>query len=72
MMMTDAEAIAAVQLGLRAVTETSMHVRHEPDRCQGFNHNWRVIACNDVNDALECSHCGRQKLAACNFEEDFA
>ena len=72
MFQTNAEAIEAVRLGRRAVTETSMHTRHEPDKCPGFNHSWRVIACNDVEDVVECSHCGRQKLARCNFDEEFA
>lgn len=41
------------------------------DRC-GFE---RVVDCCgqvDEHDVVECSRCGRQKLVACTFDEDYS
>lgn len=70
-MMTDTEAIAACRAKQRVVTK---HTRTEfkeadPSRCV---HNWRTVACDDVTDVIECSHCGDQRTAKCDFDDEFA
>ena len=70
--MTDTEAIEAVRGGGRAVTEFSLH----GDRRSGWHscrHFWRCIACDGgETDVIECAGCGEQRLAKCDFDEDFA
>jgi hypothetical protein len=31
-----------------------------------------VVKCDNETDTLECSVCGRQKTAPCNFDEDMS
>jgi hypothetical protein len=73
--MTDDEAIAAVREGRRATTPTSRwpNGAGKPN-ANNFDceHFWRTIACNDVTDVIECSKCAEQRLARCNFDDDFA
>lgn len=68
--MTDAEAISAVRGGQRALTATSILAAETPD--PGCVHAWRTVACDFDTDVLECSRCGNQRLAACDFDDDFA
>lgn len=69
--MTDDEAITAVQNGDRAITECSLHSQIIEADCWPY-HSWRTVACNDELDVIECRLCGRQQVAKCNFDEDFA
>lgn len=69
--MTDAEAIAAVKAGGRALTNTGLHVTEQPGICAHLR-GWRAIACDGETDVVECPTCGRQRLAKCNFDEECA
>lgn len=70
--MTDKEAIAACKAGERVVTDqTRESFPQTPTEC-GFRHFTRVVACDDDQDVIECSKCGVQKLARCNFDEDYS
>jgi hypothetical protein len=68
---TDQQAIDSVKNGGRATTSHSLHAAESVDAPM-CNHVWRTVACNDEQDVVECRRCGRQRLAACNFDEDFA
>ncbi len=69
--MTNDEAIQAVKDGRRATTKHSLHAAESVD-APACNHNWRTVACNDKEDVVECSRCGRQQLAACDFDEEYS
>jgi hypothetical protein len=65
-------AIAAVRCGKRVSGEHSLHSEVKPGLCPGFNHEWRVLFCNNAEDVVECYRCGAQDVTACNFDDDFA
>lgn len=68
--MTSREAIEAVREGRRALTSTSLMNFETPDpHCV---HNWRTVACDSDTDVIECAKCGMQKLAACDFDDEYA
>ena len=68
--MTTAEAIAAVRRGERVSGEHSRHAAETFDpRCR---HYWRTLYCDSETDVVECLHCGRQQLARCNFDDEYA
>jgi len=71
--MTSQEAIDAVRLGQRCETRTTTHGLTPPLNpkmpCQHF---WRTVACNDLDDVVECHLCGEQRLVKCNFDDDFS
>ena len=68
-LMTNDEAIAACQRGERVVTWFTLSDFKNPDptRCA---HDWRGVACNDVLDVIECRHCGDQRTAKCDFDDE--
>jgi hypothetical protein len=70
--MTDAEAIAACREGKRVQIECSMHAEENPASALCLHTFWRTIACDSETDVIECAKCGRQRLARCNFDDDFA
>jgi hypothetical protein len=73
--MTDAEALAAVRDGRRAVTATSLWPNgagKPATNIIGCEHRWRTIACDGKTDVIECSKCAEQRLARCDFDEEFA
>lgn len=65
--MTDAEAIDAVRNGRRAVTAATLHADAKPDGCPGFNHDWRIVACDGRTDVAECRNCGKQEITSCHW-----
>jgi len=71
---TDAELVAEVRAGRRITNEFSLHTAEVPQGCMpyGFNHQWRVLVCADPDDVVECQRCGAQRIARCDFDEDFA
>jgi len=68
--MTDQEAIQAVREGRRAIVSLALYSGEVEGIDCGYVHKWRVIACDGETDVVECSCCGRQALAKCNFEDD--
>jgi hypothetical protein len=63
-------AIEAAQRGERVAGKHSLHAEEVPDpHCQ---HRWRTLFCNNVTDVLECAMCGKQELADCDFDEEYA
>ncbi len=70
--MSDNEAIEAVKAGRRCVTDTTLDRDWKPESECGYNHSWRAVACNGEQDVVECSRCGTQRIARCNFDDDFA
>lgn len=37
--------------------------------CPNYVHaSWRVVRCDNDTDTIECSRCGQQREASCNFE----
>lgn len=78
--MTDSEAIVAVREGKRAVTEHSLFAATwvVPRECCNLsghllpNHGlWRTVACNFETDVVECNRCGKQRIAVCDFDDEF-
>lgn len=70
--MTQDAFIEAAQRGERIHTQHSRHPAELLSADCQFQHRWREIACNGIKDVLECSVCGRQRLTACTFDEDYA
>ena len=68
--MSDAEAIDTVTYGGRCHTQFTR--RDQGPACPGFNHSWRVVACDGQQDVVECLRCGAQEIRECNFNEDVA
>ena len=70
--MTADEAIEAVKRGERVQGKHSIHEREKEMMQPCFHSHWRTIFCNDETDVVECSVCGQQRLARCNFDEEYA
>ena len=70
--MNNAEAIAAVKGGGRCETSTTIFGLKPEVVTIACQHYWRPVACDFETDVLECSRCGRQRLARCNFDDDMA
>lgn len=68
--MTIEDAINAFYAGYRVVCEKSLHATETPN--PWCRHHWRTLFCNGEKDVLECSYCGRQAVAKCDFDEEFA
>lgn len=71
--MTDTAKIEAVRRRERVDADCSMHDKEIDAGC-GYVHSWRVIVCDSTTDmdVLECARCGKQKVAPCSFDDDFA
>lgn len=73
--MTHAEAVAAVRRGDRVTNEFSLFAAELP-ACPGGRsepgHHWRTLFCDSDTDVVECGYCGRQRVTACNFDEEYA
>jgi hypothetical protein len=69
--MNHKEAVEAVRRGDRAAGPHSLHAVTIPP-CPGFNHHWRTLFCDGETDVVECSRCGIQQVAPCNFDEEYA
>lgn len=69
-LMTDEEAIAAVRAGKRAKVALSLF--REPTNPEPHTCTDRVIVCTDKTDVVECPRCGKQRVTACTFDEDYA
>lgn len=71
--MNNHEAIDAVRTGGRCETRSTLHGLKIAENCGApCQHSWRVVACDSETDVLECEKCSAQKLAKCNFDEDYA
>jgi len=71
--MTDNEAIATVEAGGRCTTERTLDRKEwnvPESECRP--HHFRVVACNNKRDVLECIQCGRQTTAKCRFDDDYS
>ena len=63
--------IDAYKRGERVRSDTSLFPGAlEQTGCRHLNE--RAVACNFEEDVVECSNCGRQRLATCNFDEDMS
>ena len=72
-MATDNELIERVRGGGRVGKTEGHHVLHDSEtsrNCQ-HPHGWRTIVCNDIEDVVECSDCGQQRVAKCNFDDEY-
>lgn len=78
--MTDAEAIAAVRAGGRCLTKHCLRPLNwvVPEKCTNLRGDllpdhalWRTVACDGDTDVVECSRCGKQRLAACDFDDEY-
>lgn len=69
-MKTNTEMIEAVKRGERVKGEFSRKDAETPDPL--CVHHWRVLFCNNIEDANECSKCGKQMVHACDFDADYA
>jgi hypothetical protein len=69
--MDKSEMVAAVRRGERIDTETSLY-ESEISPCPRPNHIWRVILCDDPDDVVECAKCGKQRVAKCDFDEEYS
>jgi hypothetical protein len=77
MARTQAELVAASEAGERirkADASCSLFESEQPEKCPENKHgHWRTIVCDsDVADVIECSRCGKQRTASCNFNDDFS
>lgn len=55
------------------VGRSSLHAEENPAMCPNYAHaSWRVVRCDNDTDTIECSCCGQQREAACNFDEEFS
>lgn len=72
--MTNAEAVAAVDRGERAIVEMSLHAKESDTICRAGEHKWRVIVCDGASDrdVDECVTCGRQITTRCSFDEEYS
>lgn len=70
--MTAQEAIEAVRRGERVSGPYSIHAQAKEGGCPCWNHHWRTLFCDSETDVVECSRCGAQELARCNFDEEYA
>lgn len=70
--LSDAEAIEIVRRGGRAITKHSLHESENAASAICRHLRWRSIACDGKTDVIECAACGRQRLAKCDFDEEFA
>ncbi len=76
--MTQAELIQKCRAGKTLIVEHSFHRgsvggEFESKRTCNHRHGWRTIVCDGGDlDVVECPDCGAQKVARCNFDEDFA
>ena len=74
--MTDTQLIDRARVGKRIITKhTLRRALPLPVRCEltrRVNHEWRTIVCDDTTDVVECSRCGYQRLAKCNFDEEYS
>ncbi len=72
--MSQTELVQAAQRGERITKVQSEHVLFDApgQPCEGFNHHWRTIVCNNDRDVCECSRCGAQSVMSCNFDEDMS
>ena len=54
----------------RVATNHSLHAAEKdigPHTC-----HWRTIECDGETDVVECSKCGKQRTAPCNFDDDYS
>lgn len=65
------EKIAIVRAGGRVDVKMSLHKEEREGECR-HRLGWRTIACDGELDIVECPRCGKQEVAVCNFDEDFA
>ena len=61
---------------MRIKNETSLHDEEKPNLCLSGHSMWRTVECCGPNsgpdtDIIECSRCGQQRKASCNFDEDY-
>lgn len=71
-MSTDKELVAIVEAGGRIKIDGSLHDEERKDSHLCV-HLWRTIVCDDSEwDVVECSRCGRQRVARCNFDDDYS
>lgn len=58
----------------RIAGKSSLHAEEKPELCpDGHHETWRVVLCDYKNDTdvIECSRCGQQKEATCNFDDEY-
>lgn len=66
-------AIATARAGGRVKGGHSLFDVEMPEKCPASGHaNWRTVACDYETDVIECSRCGKQRLAECDFDEEYA
>lgn len=62
----------------RIVGGHSLHPAHNPQLCKrGIEKcgHWRTVDCCRVEedrDIIECSKCGEQRSAKCNFDDEYS
>ncbi len=63
-------AIEAVRRGERVSGQFSIHTEQKPGPCT--HPHWRTLFCDSETDVVECRDCGEQRLAVCNFDDEYA
>lgn len=66
---SDQTAIEAVRVGGRTRVPMSMFEAEKnigPHACPE-----RIIVCADPTDISECPKCGKQRIVACHFDDDY-
>jgi hypothetical protein len=63
--------LAAAKRGERIKPGMSIK-QFESEESHKCAHAYRAIICVDDEDVLECSKCGKQIVAACTFDDDYA
>lgn len=74
--MTQTELIERARRGKLVVNLHSLHRpgvsgKWVPRHLCPHDGGWRTIVCDNEHDVVECSRCGAQRIAACNFDEEY-
>lgn len=51
----------------------SIREAEDPSKCPSGHGQWRTIKCDGGEwDVIECARCGKQMVARCNFDDEYA
>lgn len=57
---------------MRSESKHSLYPEEKPELCPNGSHaSWRTLECDNKIDVIECSRCGKQTTAICDFDEEF-
>lgn len=69
---TTAEWLEIVRSGGRVTNHHTRHAEEDSSKCPTSHGVWRTLVCDGETDVIECERCGKQRIARCNFDEEYA